>query len=489
MAKENPSNYKTLQIWIKKGHRMYSYFPECCHNAKNMYNTTNFYIRQVYTGLTQEKELQPLQKEVLDNIHKNIGKMNDTQRLVYRKKLEKEKVKPKEEQKEITCNLFSEPNFEKPYVDYNFLDALFKAMIQNDYRALPTQCSQSIMKGLFQNWKSFFASLKDYKKNPNKYDGMPRIPKYIRSSEKEILYTNQDCIIKNGRFLKFPKTKLQLNIGKLGFTEGKLKQVRVIPKYNEYVVELVIDVPSEQQMIEENARYMSIDLGIDNLATIVTNTGMKPVLVKGKHVKSINQYYNKMKSHFTSILRNGKQTNEGPFTSKRIEKLHQKRYLKIKDVFHKVSHHIVKLAQEEEVCKIVIGQNKSWKQETNMGKRNNQSFCHIPHNLLIQMITYKANAVGIQVVVTEESYTSKASFLDNDFIPTYGENDQNTTFSGKRIKRGIYRSANKTLINADVNAAANILRKVIPNAWTNGIEGLGVKQLANVLTPLTLIVR
>ncbi|PEG05367.1 transposase, partial [Bacillus wiedmannii] len=105
------------------------------------------------------------------------------------------------------CNLFSEPNFEKPYVDYNFLDALFKAMIQNDYRAMPTQCSQSIMRGLFQNWKSFFASLKDYKKNPNKYAGPPRIPKYIRSSEKEILYTNQDCIIKNGRFLKFPKTK------------------------------------------------------------------------------------------------------------------------------------------------------------------------------------------------------------------------------------------------------------------------------------------
>ena len=96
--------------------------------------------------------------------------------------------------------MFSEPNFEKPYVDYNFLDALFKAMIQNDYRALPTQCSQSIMKGVFQNWKSFLASLKDYKKNPNKYAGMPRIPKYIRSSEKEILYTNQDCIIKTVDF-------------------------------------------------------------------------------------------------------------------------------------------------------------------------------------------------------------------------------------------------------------------------------------------------
>ncbi len=290
-------------------------------------------------------------------------------------------------------------------------------------------------------------------------------------------------------FLKFPKTKLQLNIGKLGFTEGKLKQVRVIPKYNAYVVEFVLDGPSKQQTVEENGRYMSIDLGIDNLATIVTNTGIKPVLVKGKHVKSINQYYNKMKSHFTSVLRQGKQTGTGPFTSKRIEKLHQKRYLKIKDIFHKASHHIVKLAQEERVCKIVIGQNKSWKQETDMGKKNNQTFCHISHTVLIQMITYKANAVGMQVIVTEESYTSKASFLDHDFIPTYGINDQHATFSGKRIKRGMYRSAKGIELNADVNAAANILRKVVPNAWKNGIEGLGVKQLASVLTPLTLIVR
>ncbi|MEI4832240.1 RNA-guided endonuclease TnpB family protein, partial [Bacillus sp. FJAT-53711] len=129
MTTENQINYKTLQIWIKKGHRMYSYFRESCQNAKNMYNTTNFYIRQVYTGLTQDKELQPLQKEVLDIISKNIEKMNDTQLLAYQKKLEKEKIKPKEKQKEVKCNLFSEPTTEKTYVDYNFLDALFKAMI------------------------------------------------------------------------------------------------------------------------------------------------------------------------------------------------------------------------------------------------------------------------------------------------------------------------------------------------------------------------
>ena len=124
-----------------------------------------------------------------------------------------------------------------------------------------------------------------------------------------------------------------------------------------------------------------------------------------------------------------------------------------------------------------------------MGKKQNQTFCHIPHCVLIQMITYKAKKVGIEVIVIEESYTSKASFLDHDFIPTYGTNDKRATFSGKRIKRGMYRSEKGIFINADVNAAANILRKVFPNAWTNGIEGLGVKQLASVLTPLTLIVR
>ncbi|MGG0237567.1 RNA-guided endonuclease InsQ/TnpB family protein [Bacillus rhizoplanae] len=484
---EQQSNYQTFQIWIKKGHRMYAYFQESCQSAKNMYNTTNFYIRQVYTGLTQEKELQPLQKEVLDIIDQYIEKMNDTQLLAYRKKLAKEKMKPKEKQKEIKCNLFFKPTKENPHVDYYFLDALFKAMLQKDYRSLPAQSSQSIMKTVFQNWHSFFASLQDYQQNPNKYTGKPRIPKYIRSVEKEVLYTNQDCVIKHHTFLKFPKTKCQLNIGKLGCAKGKLKQVRVIPKYHAYVVELVVDASSKIPSVEENGRYMGIDLGIDNLATIVTNTGMKPVLVKGKQIKSINQFYNKLKSDFTSILRQGKQTNEGPYTSKRLEKLHQKRYLKIKDLFHKASHEIVKRAQEERICKIVVGQNKNWKQETDMGKKQNQTFCHIPHSVLIQMIIYKAKKVGIEVIVIEESYTSKASFLDHDFIPTYGTNDKQAAFSGKRIKRGMYRSAKGIFINADVNAAANILRKAFPDAWTNGIEGLGVKQLASVLTPLTLI--
>ena len=458
------AGYKTMQIWVKKGHRMYGYFEEMCQNAKNMHNTTNFYIRQVFTALTQEKELQPLQQEVLDTIQKQLPKMNENQLVAYQRKVVKEKVKPVKERKEINCHLFDGPSKENPYVDYYFLDALFKSMVQNDYRSLPIQSSQGIMRIVFQNWKSFYASLREYRNTPSKFKTRPRIPGYSRSKEKEVTFSNQDCVIRDHKFLKFPKTKEQLTIGKLGSIEGKLKQVRVIPKYGQYVVEIIFAVPPTQESRESKNRFLSIDLGIDNLATIVTNTGSRPVLVKGKTIKSINQRFNQLKSLYMGILRQGKNTNQGSFTSKRLEKIHKKRFNQLKDLFHKASYHIEKLALEEDIDTIIIGHNKGWKDHSNMGNRNNQTFTTIPHRLLVQMITYKVERHGINVVMTEESYTSKASFLDHDDIPVYGE-EINSLFSGKRVKRGLYRSKNGTHMNADVNGAANIMIKVFRAAF------------------------
>ena len=210
--------------------------------------------------------------------------------------------------------------------------------------------------------------------------------------------------------------------------------------------------------------------------------------IKGKRVKSINQYYNKQKAYYTSILCHGKSSNQGQHTSKKLERLHLNRHKQIKDLFHKASRHIVNLALQEQVDIIVIGQNKQWKQESNIGKRNNQQFCFIPHRLLIQMIEYKAIEQEIQVIITEESYTSKASFLDLDFLPTY-EKEKTYSFSGKRIKRGLYKSAKGILMNADVNGAYNMIRKVVPNAFANGIEGLNGSQSVNVSTPLVLSVQ
>ena len=357
-------------------------------------------------------------------------------------------------------------------------------MVQQDYRSLPTQSSQGIMKTVFQNWKSFYASLREYKANPSKYKARPKIPGYSRSHEKEVSFSNQDCVIKEVKFLKFPKTKERLNIGKLGFVEGKLKQVRVVPKYGHYIVEMILEIPLKQEMKESKNRLLSIDLGNDNLATIVTNTGQRPVLVKGKNIKSVNQRYNQLKAHYIGILRQGKNEKEGLFSSKRLEKIHRKRFNQIKDLFHKASFHVVKTALEEDVDTIVIGQNKDWKQKSNMGKKNNQSFTTIPHTLLIKMIEYKAEEHGIRVILTEESYTSKASFLDRDELPVYGESSDKKSFSGRRITRGMYCSKNKTLINADVNGSANIMRKVFPEVFEEIISN--VKTLLN---PTSLVLQ
>jgi putative transposase len=354
------TQYKTFQIRIKKGHRLFPYFQQMCHDAKNMYNTTNFYIRQVFTALRQENALQPLQSEVLATLNHYIVKMNDRQHQAYQAKVSREQQKSIEQRREVKLNLFELPSKESPYIDYNFLDSLFKIMEQADYRALPTQSSQAVMKNVFQNWKSFFASLKDYRLHPEKYKAKPRIPNYCRAQEKEIQFTNQDCTLQQGRVLKFPKTSHRLNVGKLGSINGKFKQVRVLPRYGQYVVEIIFECTAEIKA-GDKTRYMSIDLGVDNLATIVTTTGSQPVLVKGKRIKAINQYYNKTKAHYMGILRQGKQAKEGQHTSKRLERLHHTRYRRIKDLFHKASYHIVRQAVQQNTGVIIIGKNQGWK--------------------------------------------------------------------------------------------------------------------------------
>ncbi|WP_051359537.1 RNA-guided endonuclease InsQ/TnpB family protein [Paucisalibacillus globulus] len=472
--KETNKRYRTYQIHIKKGHKLYAYFNELTLTSNNLYNTTNFYIRQVYTAFKQGNVLQPLQKEVMDSITLNIGKMNGKQHKAYLKRLNNEMKKPENERKEVKENLFTLPTKESSFIGFNFLDCLFKTIKQTDYNSLPGQINQQVIRNVVQNWKSFFTSLKDYKAHPEKYKGRPSIPAYLpKGGRKEIVLSNQICKIKDGKYLQFPKTNIQLNIGKLAQLEGTYQQVRVVPKYNEFTVEVIFLMKETEVIVAKKESCMGIDLGLNNLATVVFNTGISPIIFKGGKVKSINQWYNKLRSHYYAVLRNGKSPKEGKYDSKRLMNLDKKRYRKIKDFFHKVSYNIVKVARENGIDTIVIGKNSDWKQEINTGKRNNQHFVQIPHTLLIELITYKANDIGIAVMTTEESYTSKASFLDEDDIPTYQVgNNETYTFSGKRIKRGLYRSKHNRLINADVNGAANIVRKVIPNAFANGIAAM-----------------
>ena len=481
-------NYRTHQIRIKKGHRLYNYFYDHATKAKNMYNVTNFYFRQIMTAMKSNQALQPLQQQVIDEIKTHLPQMNVVQQLTHEKKLSKELLKPIDERKEVKLTLFKEPTAKKPYVSYRFLDSLLKCMDQVDYRTLPTQTTQAIMKLVFQDWKSFFEAIKDYKQHPQKYRGQPKIPRYKKKdSLKEIVYSNQSAVITCcGKYLSLPMTKTKLNIGKLGIhiqqSNGlnSLKQVCVIPSHDGFVVELVVEVEAPPVLQTDNERYMSIDLGTDRLATLVTNTGMRPILINGKSIKSLNQRYNKQVAHYKSILRQGLQPNKGTHTSKRLDRLHQKRQDQIKDLFHKATHQIVTIARQECICKVVIGVNRGWKQHSNMGTQNNQTFCFIPHAMLINQLRYKLEAVGIELIEQEESYTSKASFVTKDDLPMFDPtNRMHPSFSGYRKSRGLYQQkGSKTTIHADVNGAANILRKALPNAFdgscANGITGLSL---------------
>jgi putative transposase len=461
--------YSTYKIYVKKDHKLFGYLINLCKNSKNLYNASQFHIRQIYTGLTTDKKLHLLQKEVLDNIEHVLHKMNDVKTKTYNKKIAKGE--------KATLTLFKMPTKKKPNINFGFLDAYFKCTENPDYRALPAQVNQQIMKLVFQDWKSYFEGLKDYKKHPEKYTGKPKIPCYKKTKTSVCLLTNQVCRIKDERYLVFPGTKRKINIGKIG-VKGNLQQVRVLPNGDECVVEIVVketlleaaivrdEDANQNALVREAIRIMSIDLGVDIIAAITDNTRLAPILIKGETLKSINQWYNKQNSFLFAALRNGKQKYEGSYTSKRIEKVTNTRNKKVDDFLHKTSFNIVRIAQERNIDTIVIGKNTGWKQKSSMSKKNNQHFVQIPHARLIAMIKYKAERVGIQVAVQEESYTSKACFISDDPIPVYGVNDQDVSFSGYRKERSWYKVKGKNIIwHADLNGSANILRKRFSNAF------------------------
>ncbi|MED5010709.1 transposase [Geobacillus stearothermophilus] len=343
------------------------------------------------------------------------------------------------------------------WIRYNSLDKMLKH--EQVYKELPAQTSQQILRLLDKNWKSFFKAIKDWIKNKEKYLGKPKLPKYKKKNGRNVvIFTNQQCKIKDG-YIKFPKTDLKL---KTKVIEG-LQQVRIVPKGSIYVIEVVYkkEIPN---MIRESNRVVGIDLGLNNFVTMVNNIGETPIVINGKGVKSINQYYNKQKAYFQSILKK----QNGLNWSKRLEKLTLKRNNKIKDFMHKASRYVVDWCVKHNIDTIVIGKNDNWKQEVDLGKRLNQAFVQIPYDMFIEQLQYKCEEVGIKVVLTEESYTSGTSFLDGE-APIKENYDKN-----RGIKRGLFKSNKGILINADVNGAYNIMRKVFPKAFANGVEGVGL---------------
>ena len=336
----------------------------------------------------------------------------------------------------------------------------------NNFQKLPAQTAQWAIKKVKQSWNSFFGALRSYKKNPELFNGVPKPPRYKhKNGEFMLVFTNQQCSIDDG-ILKFPKI-MDLEVETRLDNNANLREVRIIPNGVGYNVEIVyakeITDISDITQIKAN-RILGIDIGVRNIITIGNNISIKGIAVKGGVLKSINQYFNKKLSRLKSI--NDKQGNKE--NTKIIDNLYMVRNRKIRDVMHKISSAVISYAITNEIDTIVIGHNNGWKQFVDIGKKNNQNFVQIPFNMLINQIYYKGLEHNINVIIQEESYTSKCSFLDNE---TIGEHE---TYLGKRIKRGIFKSSNGTLIHADLQASYNIIKKAIPEAFANGIEGIGL---------------
>ena len=338
---------------------------------------------------------------------------------------------------------------------YNDLNFILKG--NQVYKNLPSQTSQQILKLVSKNWKSYFKGLREYKQDFRKFNKRPRIPGYKKKNgESIVIFTNQQCKIKDG-YLHFPK-KVNLRPIKTRIRK-RINQVRIFPKGMCYVIEIVYE--KEVEDLKLNKEYiLGIDLGLNRVIAVVNNNGCKPFIVKGDDVKSINQYYNKQLAHYRSI-----ENKKGNFQdTKRIKRLHLKRNNKIKDKFHKISKSVIDYCIQNNIGTIVIGYNKTWKQNINIGKRNNQNFVFVPFLKLVKQIKYKGELVGIDVIITTEEYTSQKC------------SNCGIIKKSNRVSRDLYMCSECGIkIDADINVAYNIMNKKFPKAFHNGMEALGLK--------------
>ena len=353
---------------------------------------------------------------------------------------------------------------------YNKINKEFVKNNQPDYRALPAKVSKMTQMRVDQAIKSFLALKKS--SNTNAWH---HFPKYLKKDGRFVVeYEKGALSFKKKGFVKLSKTNIYISTK---LDRKVIQQVRLVPKTGYYLIEILYrkSIPKKQKKkLTHQTRFASIDLGVNNLATVTSNV-FQPLIINGRPIKSINQYYNKYCKKKQQLL------PKNQYTSKAIRQLGYKREMKLNDYLHKSAAFLVNYLVSQTIDVLVIGTNKGWKQNINIGSHNNQNFVGIPFYKFKQILIYLCEEKGIEIHEQEESYTSKASFLDGDFIPTFTSGDNKKyTFSGDRICRGLYETKNKKLINADVNGSLNILKKFInknatiefqwDNLWNDLVE-------------------
>lgn len=439
--------YYTRNIDIRHSDALYPYFDRIAHLSANLYNAALFRERQLMSSSKKEEnQWFDNEREIRDEI----------------KSVDGVSVPP------------------SGVLSYKSLDKLMKRTNNPDYKAegLPRQTAQHILKHVVRNIHSFFEALKQYQADPSLFTGEPKLPKYKhKGGTASFDISNQGCVIyrnkKGAYYAKLPLTKERLKLGKN--VPGKLMEVHVIRNNGVYTVSLVFDDERSQPAVQKKAhRIASVDLGVNNLMAVTNNCGLECLIFNGKPLKSINREYNKRNARLVSAQTKGKMVKFKP--TKQSETLCRKRNNRVHDYMLKSGKLFVTWCVENRIDTVVMGSNPFWKQEVNTGHRNNQNFVQIPFDQLKCIIIWLCERNGIRYVEQEESYTSKASFIDRDRIPVYGE-EVVSSFSGKRIRRGKYQAKDGTEINADLNGSANILRKKYSDAFSSNPDFCNVRYI------------
>ena len=406
---------RVVKFNIKKNHVDYNYIKQQLIESKEIYNYANYIIRQIFFKKSKNHKFS------LDFVDE-YPELKDlfTQYI--------------EEDKQFT-SLFNK---------------IIRKFAKLKEFSVNTKIVHSIIRKLNSDWDSYWA-LFNLVKN-NQYDKSINIPKY-KKQYNLVEYNNQVLSkkkLKRG-FIGTDKMKSGFNLPKQN--NLNCKSFRIFHKNNNFVCELICEKEIDDQTVS-TGKAASIDLGLENLFTVAFNYNKKGISFKGTKLKAINQYFNKETSKLQSLL------PKNEYSSKRILHLFYKREEQLRNVIGFYSNRLMDLLVNEGISTLVIGHNKNWKDKINIGKVNNQNFVSIPFSKIINIIRYKLEDHGIKCIEQEESYTSKASFLDNDSIPTFNEDEnQKHTFSGKRITRNLYKTKNNQIIDADLNGALNIMKK------------------------------
>ena len=407
---------RVVKFNIKKNHVDYNYIKQQLIESKEIYNYANYIIRQIFFKKSKNHKFS------LDFVDE-YPELKD----LFTKYIE--------EDKQFTTLFYK----------------IIRKFVKLKEFSVNTKIVHSIIRKLNSDWNSYWGLLNLVKNK--QYDKDVNIPKY-KKQYNLVEYETQVLSKKKLKLGFIGTTKMKQGFKLADFHKDlNCKCFRIFYKNNNFVCELIYEKEIDDQTIS-TGKAASIDLGLENLFTVAFNYNKKGISFKGTKLKSINQYFNKETSKLQSLL------PKNEYSSKRILHLFYKREEQLRNVIGFYSNRLMELLVKEGISTLVIGHNKNWKDKINIGKVNNQNFVNIPFNKVIDIIKYKAEDLGIKCIEQEESYTSKASFLDNDNIPIFnkGEN-QKHTFSGKRITRNLYKTKNNQIIDADLNGALNIMKK------------------------------